>query len=198
MFRFIRHLWLSYLLAAASGLLMMLSMPGYDLWYMAWFGLVPLLVCLRGKSAGHQYGLINVACVVWSVGTHLWYPSIFGHWGYLIMVAGGLFYGGILKMGYDMQSRLSGWYGILALPAAFSVLEWGKTIIPLTKTWWIELVSKSQWKVPENLQLLSVTGFIGLSFLILLTNVILARLGSGTSAAASRCTSPLRCSRCPS
>lgn len=176
MFRFVQQLWFAYLLAGLSGFLMMLSMPGYDLWYLAWIGLVPLLVVLRGKSAGHQYGLINTACVIWSVGTHLWYPSIFGAWGYLIMVAGGLFYGGILKMGFDMQSRLRGGGSILAIPVAFSVLEWVKTIVPLTKTWWIELVSKSQWTVPENLQLLSVTGFIGLSFLIMLTNTVLARL----------------------
>jgi apolipoprotein N-acyltransferase len=174
--KFASNILVSYLLAAISGLLMMLSMPGYDLWYLAWFGLVPVLLALRGKSAAHQYFLINVTSVIWSVGTHWWYPSIFSSWGYLIMVAGGLFYGGILKMGYDMSRRIGGWYSIFSIPVAFSVLEWVKTVIPVTKTWWIELVSKSQWTVPENLQILSSTGFIGLSFLILLTNAIIARL----------------------
>src|SRR5690606_33183437 len=127
-------------------------------------------------SSLQAYLLINTTTIIWSIGTHLWYPSIFGWSGYLIMVAGGLFYGGILKMGYDMGQRIQGWYRILALPIAFSVLEWVKTIIPFTKTWWIELVAKSQWTVPEQLQLLSFTGFIGLSFLIMLTNEALTRI----------------------
>lgn len=167
----------SYLLAAVSGSHMALSMPGYDQWQLAWFGLVPLLVVLKGKSGIHQYLLINLATVIWSVITHSWYPSIFSSWGYLIMLAGGLFYGGILKMGYDMETRIGGkWYAIFAVPVTFSVWEWVKTVVPFTKTWWIELIAKSQWTVPENLQLLSITGFIGLSFLIVLTNVVLTRV----------------------
>ena len=92
------------------------------------------------------------------------------------MLAGGLYYGGFLKMGYDMQNRIRGWYAIFAIPVAFSVFEWLKTVIPFTKTWWIELAAKSQWTVPENLQILSVTGFAGLTFLILLTNAAIAKL----------------------
>ncbi len=155
---------------------MMLSMPGHDYSILAWFGLVPLLLALRNQSSLQSYWLINVCAMVWSVGTHLWYPSIFGWSGYLIMLAGGLFYGAILKIGYDMSRRIPRWYGLFALPIAFSVLEWVKTIIPFTKTWWIELIAKSQWTVPAHLQLLSYTGFIGLSFLILLANACIAKL----------------------
>jgi len=168
-------LLLSYVLSILSGVLMMLSMPGYDYAWLAWFGFVPLLLALRNQSSLQSYLLINVCTIIWSIGTHLWYPSIFGWPGYLIMVAGGLFYGGVFKLGYDMSQRIRQWYGIFALPVAFSALEWVKTVIPWTKTWWIELVAKSQWMVPEQLQLLSVTGFIGLSLLIMLTNVALAQ-----------------------
>ncbi|MHC0035361.1 nitrilase-related carbon-nitrogen hydrolase [Pseudoneobacillus sp. C159] len=167
---------ISVFLAILSGTFMFLSMPSHDFGIFAWFGLVPLLVAIRGKSLKHQSILINLTCIIWSVGTHWWYPSIFSHWGYVIMIAGGLFYGAFLKMGIDMQSRIKSFYGILALPITFSVFEWLKTIIPFTKTWWIELLAKSQWTVPENLQILSVTGFAGLTFLILLTNVILTEL----------------------
>jgi apolipoprotein N-acyltransferase len=166
----------SYVLAVLSGFLMMLSMPSYDLPYLAWFGLVPLLISLKGKNALHSYLLINVCTAVWSIGTHLWYPSIFGWSGYLIMVAGGLYYGAAVKTGYDMSRRIGKWYGIFALPVTFGVFEWIKTVIPFTKTWWIELLAKSQWTVPSNLQLLSVTGFVGLTFIIMLTNVALAQL----------------------
>ncbi|MBO9597781.1 MAG: hypothetical protein J7559_08180 [Cohnella sp.] len=167
---------LAYGLSIISGILMMLSMPGHDYSILAWFGLVPLLLALRNQSSKQSYWLINLCAMAWSIGTHLWYPSIFGWSGYLIMIAGGLFYGAILKIGHDMSLRIPRWYGVFALPVAFSVLEWVKTIIPFTKTWWIELIAKSQWTVPANLQLLSYTGFIGLSFIIVLTNVCIAKL----------------------
>lgn len=172
----IQKLIVSYLLAIGSGVLLFLSMPSYDNAILAWFGFVPLLLVLKDKSDLHQFLLINTMTIIWSIGTHIWYPAIFSSWGYLIMVAGGLFYGSFLKMGFDMQKRIPGWYGIFAIPITFSVFEWVKTIVPFTKTWWIELLAKSQWTVPENLQLLSLTGFIGLSFLILLTNVCLAEI----------------------
>jgi len=166
----------SYALAVLSGVLVALGMPGHDLPWPAWFGLVPLLVSLRGKNALHSYLLINVCTAVWSIGAHLWYPSIFGWSGYLIMIAGGLYYGAAIKMGHDMSRRIGKWYGIFALPATFAVFEWVKTVIPFTKTWWIELLAKSQWTVPANLQVLSVTGFVGLTFIIMLTNTALAQL----------------------
>ncbi|MCM3767612.1 nitrilase-related carbon-nitrogen hydrolase [Neobacillus niacini] len=172
----ITNIYVAFVLAGVSGVLLFLSMPSYDIPYLAWFGFVPLLLVLKGKSPKQQFFLIYTTTIIWSIGTHIWYPAIFSHWGYLIMVAGGLFYGGFFKMGYDMQSRIPSWYSILAIPITFSVFEWVKTVIPFTKTWWIELLAKSQWTVPENLQILSVTGFIGLSFLILLTNVCLAEI----------------------
>jgi apolipoprotein N-acyltransferase len=170
------NLFTSFAMAIISGVLLILSMPSYDFSFLAWFGFVPLLLVLKGKTPIEQFLLINSTTIIWSVGTHIWYPAIFSHWGYLIMIAGGLFYGAFFKMGYDMQSRIPSWYGIFSIPITFSVFEWLKTVIPFTKTWWIELLAKSQWTVPENLQILSITGFIGLSFLILLVNVCLAEI----------------------
>lgn len=170
------NLYISYLLSILSGILMVLSMPSYDIPYLAWFGLVPLFLSLKGKDSLHSYLLIHVCTIIWSIGTHLWYPAIFGWSGYLIMIAGGLYYGVSIKIGYDMSMRIQKWYRIFAIPLSFSVLEWVKTIIPFTKTWWIELLAKSQWTVPENLQLLSITSFIGLTFIIMLTNVVLTEI----------------------
>nr|WP_198044811.1 nitrilase-related carbon-nitrogen hydrolase [Lysinibacillus timonensis] len=167
------NLFTSFLLSIFSGILLTLSMPSYDLWYFAWIGFIPLLYTLQNKSRIQRYFLINVTSVIWSIGTHIWYPSVLSDWGYFIMIAGGLFYGSIFQIGYDIQNRINKWYRIFALPITFSVLEWIKTVIPFTKGWWIELISKSQWTIPENIQLLSITGFIGVSFLIVLTNVIL-------------------------
>lgn len=68
----------SLLIAAASGALLGLSAPGFDHWYIAWFGLVPLLLLtvsangvkdafLRGALFGMAYNLVYVS---WYLNLH--------------------------------------------------------------------------------------------------------------------------------
>jgi apolipoprotein N-acyltransferase len=47
----------AYGLAALTGLLYFLGFPGMDLWPISFFGLVPLLVALRGQTPGRAAGL---------------------------------------------------------------------------------------------------------------------------------------------
>ncbi len=75
-----------------------------------------------------------------------------------------------------MQKRLPGALRLLALPVTWAALEYVKFIAPVVEDWWFVLLAKSQSRFPPALQVLSVTGFPGLSFLIMLGNVALAFL----------------------
>jgi apolipoprotein N-acyltransferase len=111
------------------------------------------------------------------IGIHIWYPDLLGAGlRMFLMVATGFLYGGFLQLGYALQQRIRSPWRILVLPVVWTALEWVRFVLPVTREWWIEVLAKSQWLSPAPLQLLSLTGFAGLSFIIMLSNSALAGL----------------------
>ena len=60
-----------YTLAILSGILLLLGMPSFDYAFFAWIGFIPLLYALEKQTTFHRYFLINVTCMIWSIGTHM-------------------------------------------------------------------------------------------------------------------------------
>jgi apolipoprotein N-acyltransferase len=169
--------WQKLSLSALSGILLTLSMPGFDVPFLGWLALVPLLMVISISSPKEYYVLALPFGLVLSIGVHNWYPNIFPPTlGYFLIFAVGTFYAGMIHLGVWLQSRLSGWMKLLALPVAWSAIEFVKFIAPVVEDWWFVLLAKSAWRFPPALQILSVTGFPGLSFLIMLANVAVAGL----------------------
>ncbi|WP_276356319.1 nitrilase-related carbon-nitrogen hydrolase [Cohnella caldifontis] len=164
-------------LAVLSGILFACCMPGTGAGPLAWFAFVPLLLAARGRSGLISYTCFNLTGVIGSVGIHIWYPDILGQgFGLFLMLASGLLYGSFLQFGYALQEKFRSPLKALVLPAVWTALEWLRFSAPVTGEWWIEVLAKSQWLSPAPLQLVSLTGFAGLSFVILLTNNALAEL----------------------
>lgn len=157
-------------------------MPGYDLWFLAWFAFVPVLLAVRGKSPGQRTLLLQITGLIWSIGSHNWYPDVLGTGtGLFLMAASGLLYAFFLQVGCTLQEAWPGRSRVLRLliaPAVWTALEWLRFVLPVTGEWWIEVLAKTQWTEPALLQILSVTGFPGLSFLIMLANAALASLSA--------------------
>ncbi|TJY41145.1 apolipoprotein N-acyltransferase [Cohnella pontilimi] len=169
--------WVSGVLAVLSGLLFVGSMPGTGVGLLAWFAFVPLLLAVQGRKGRSVYLLVNTTGLIGSVGIHIWFPDVLGTGlGIFLMVATGFLYGSFLQLGVALQQRIRSPWRIFALPVAWTALEWLRSVLPVTREWWIEVLAKSQWLSPAPLQLLSVTGFAGLTFLILLSNSALAAL----------------------
>lgn len=165
------------LLSALSGILLTLSMPGFDVPFIGWVALVPLLVVISTSKPKDHYLLALPFGVIFSIGVHNWYPNIFSPaLGYFLILAVGSFYAGVVQLGGWLQSRLSGWMKLLALPVAWSAIEFVKFIAPVVEDWWFVLLAKSAWRFPPALQVLSVGGFPALSFVIMLANVAIAGL----------------------
>src|SRR5260370_15423242 len=57
-------------LAVASGLLLVLSFPDFDLWWLAWIGLTPLLV-----AVGRTRKAASALCLGWLWGTIFFYGT---------------------------------------------------------------------------------------------------------------------------
>ncbi len=172
--------WAGMGLSAVSGFLLVASMPGFDVPYIGWIALVPLLIVLLNADAKQVYPLALPFGIIFSIGVHNWYPNIFSPaLGYFLIIAVGAFYASMLQLGTWLYSRLPNAFKILAFPVAWSAIEFVKYILPVAEDWWFVLLANSQWRFPSALQILSVTGVFGLSFLVMLVNVAIAGLVIG-------------------
>jgi len=134
-----RNLWRSVVPTVLTGVLMAVAFPGFDQWYLAWVGLVPLLLVLDRASPRQ------------------------GFWrGYL---AGTVYFGIVLSW----MCGLVHWVGIIVLPGivalvAYLALYWamfGWAYCRLRGVWvWAPvLVGPFVWTVLEYLQSRLFTGF---------------------------------------
>jgi apolipoprotein N-acyltransferase len=170
-------LGLSLAASALSGILLTVSMPGYDVPFIGWVALVPLLIVLFTADSKHIYTLSLPFGIIFSIGVHNWYPNIFPPiLGYILIFAVGTYYAGILQLGTWLYTRLPGAFKLLGLPVAWVAIEFVKYIAPVVEDWWFVLLADSQWRFPPALQILSVTGVFGLSFIVILANAAIAIL----------------------
>ncbi|MFQ3632509.1 apolipoprotein N-acyltransferase [Roseiflexus sp.] len=169
---------LSLALSLLSGILTGASMPTILDWGLfGWVGVAPLLLALHAQPAKRHFLIALPFGIVWSAMVHLWYPSMFGPGlGMFLIVAVGCFYAGLIQAGTALQARLPEPLKVLGVPIAWSALEFLRFIAPVAGDWWFEVLGKSQWRFPPALQILTITGFPGLSFLVMLVNSALALL----------------------
>ena len=177
----------SIILALISGCLIMFSIPGFDNHWMAWFALVPLLIALHEKTFIRAFFLGQIAafpsiisavyCIPF-ICVKLGASSSAGIFAVIFLTVYYSIYVGIFSVFYcfftkNIKSR-SIFFFLLwfaAVPSAWALLEYVHTkIIPGMPFTFISL-GYSQWLVPEILQLASVAGVFGISFLIVLANL---------------------------
>jgi len=164
-------------LAALSAVMMAVAMPGMDVPLIGWGALVPLLFALFTVDAQRVYPVSVIFGVLFSAIVHRWYPDVVSPiWGYVLMVGVGMFYASVLRLGLWLTRRVPAPLAILALPMTWAAIEFLKYIAPVIEDWWFVMLPASQWRFPPALQVLSVTGFPGLSMMILLMNLGLATL----------------------
>ena len=172
------------LLAVAAAVLSILSFPNFDLWFLAWFGLAPLLFAvvraqnaLRATCLGWLYGLVFFYGTCW----WLTYPMI--HYAHIsAWLAYPLFLLPIslvalfpaLSCGLLFRSvRRFGPAAIFFAPLIWISLEWLRYIV--TGQLWNAL-GYSQAFHPMMIQSARWGGVYAVSFLILLSNSALTSL----------------------
>lgn len=170
-------------LAVLAGVLLWLACPPVTAWLLAWVALVPLILSVTeaprlGQALwrGYVFGWVYLGAVWYWTGLTIvaWTQSMIGWaaWFGLTLVLA-LFYavwGGVAW--WLARSIPSGVLRLFALAAAWGIMEWARTLGALSMPW--AQLSYTQYKFLPILQIASLTGAYGVSFLIVLVNGAIA------------------------
>ncbi len=169
-------------LAVLSGVLLALSFPRVSLAPLAFGGLVPLLVALDGVPSLHgtYLGLITglvlyLLSIPWVVHTMTTYGGLPLPFSFLLLLALSLYlalYVGMFAYGVTRLSARGPLKYLVGVPALWVGLEYLRTFLLTGFPW--NLLGYSQYQNLPVIQMASVTGVYGISFLLVLTNAGLA------------------------
>jgi apolipoprotein N-acyltransferase len=162
-------------LACLSGTLLVLSFPPLRLGALAWIALVPLLVVLDGRAPRVAFALSYLAGLVFTVGTFAWIWSVPGY-NLLDEVLLALYLGVYMAVWGSATAwvrRRTALPLALVAPVLWVALEYIRSNLSFLSLPWMLLGHTQHASIP-TIQIASLTGVYGLTFLIVLVNVALA------------------------
>jgi apolipoprotein N-acyltransferase len=180
----VRRLGSLILLPVLSGLLLILSFPQIDLGLLAWVALVPLLMAIRNQpwrtamAQGFLTGMVFYAgALSWVVNAMHLYGQMPVSVSYLVMLLLAAYcalylalFTGLLRWTSSGIPSLFLW----GTPALWVALELARTYLFSGFPW--ALLGYSQYNHLAVIQVADFTGVYGVSFLIVLVNVLIAVL----------------------
>jgi len=173
---------LPLMLAGSSGLLIILVFPKWDLGFLAFVALVPLLLALQSASPRKAFFLGLVTGCVFYLGSLSWLIHTMTVYGglsplvsFLILLSMAcylaLYFAGFASLAAKVKDHPI-LFQVLFLPAAWVALEYVRTYALTGFPW--NLLGYSQYKSLFLIQIASFTGVYGVSFLVVFANASIA------------------------
>ena len=169
---------IDYLYAAFSGFLLILIFPTVSLSLVAWIALVPLLIVLPGKDFRSAGKLGFVTGFIYFYGVLYWLNVLAKF--EIVMIPATVVLVAILAIYVSAFAILFTWLlqkypnGIWWLtPIIWTTLEYIRELGPLGFPW--GLIGYSQAPNLKLIQICSITGVLGISFLVILMNGLIAQ-----------------------
>ncbi|HEY3309349.1 MAG TPA: apolipoprotein N-acyltransferase [Desulfuromonadaceae bacterium] len=171
------------LLAIASGVMIAVSFPNAGLSLLAWIALIPLLIALEGSSPRTAFRL-GFTCGLSAYAMILYWINIvvtkYGHlpWAvsipvYLMLVAWlALFYGLtclVARNGEQVAIKSA-----FTLPVAWVAFDFIRSFLLSGFPW--AMLGHSQYRILTLIQIADIAGVYGITFLIVLANIVLYRV----------------------
>jgi apolipoprotein N-acyltransferase len=159
-----------------SGVLLVLAYPRYDYGGLAWVGLVPLFLAMHDKRPLCDFLLSLLGGIVFIAGIFDWIRVVNGYeiYHHAILVLYLALYIGIFGLVFGLISRRHGLsFAFLSAPFVWVSLEYLRSNFFFLALPWA-MLAHSQHDVATIIQIASITGAYGISFLIVLVNSTLA------------------------
>ncbi len=171
-------------LSALSGLLLAASFPTIDLNFLAWLGLVPLLIALKDLTAKQAFQTGMVAGIVFFGGTIYWVTNSVHFYGHVPLIPASLItlllcaycalYPALFGAAVAHLRRSRPALVFIAAPAVWTALELARTHLFGGFPW--SLLGYSQYKYLPVIQIADITSVYGISFLIVFVNAAITAL----------------------
>jgi apolipoprotein N-acyltransferase len=164
------------LLVLSSSLLLVLSFPNFDLGFLAWVGLLPLFLSITYRRVIYSFLLSLICGVLFFSGTFYWIfavpkYSLLNHAPLIVYF--GLYFGVFGLIYFFLYTRIGIAPTLFAAPFIWVSLEYIRSNLSFLSLPWA-LLAHSQYQYPVIIQIASITGAYGISFLIVMVNAALA------------------------
>ena len=162
--------------ASLSGVMLFLAFPKYDIWWLAWIGLLPLLFVIQRESAKIAFLWSYVCGIVFYAGIFNWVLEVPGYkfYHHLISIPYlGLYFA---VFGWIFSRLKNQWNPLAALfsaPFIWVAFEFLRANISFMALPWA-MLAHSQYQIPSIIQIAVFSGAYGVSFLIVAVNSALA------------------------
>ncbi len=168
--------------ATASGLLLVVIFPTFNLHLLAWISLVPLFLALRGQNVKNGFWLGGITGIVYFAGTVHWVTNSVHYYGGIPLIPASIitlllcaylaFYPALFGAVVVHLKKNHPSLMILSAPAVWTALEFARTYVFSGFPW--SLLGYSQYLALPVIQVSDIVGVYGVSFLIVLVNVAVA------------------------
>ena len=162
--------------AIASGALLSAAFPNPDIWPLAYIAFVPLLFVIRGLEKIEAFYFSYIFGFVFFVITMFWLRHVSIPGGVFLIAVLSVFFGlfGSLFAGMSAGEAM---LSILILPAYWVGLEYIRSNLFTGFGW--ALLGYSQYKNLHMIQISDMTGAYGVSFIVIMVNILIYTLLSG-------------------
>ena len=155
-----------------SAILLILSFPGFNFEFLAWFSFVPLFFALKNKSKIKAFILAYFAGLIFWSGLIYWLVHVTLPGTILLILYLALYFGIfglVISMSYELPAT-----SLFFIPSAWILLEYLRSHLLTGFPW--ALLGYSQYLNLPIIQIADITGAWGVSFLVMMVNVELYRL----------------------
>ena len=153
----------------------MLTLPFANgkFWIFAWFGFVPLLFVLEDKSKKQAFFFAYITGILFWLGVVYWLANVTVI-GLILLVLYLALYFGIFGLVVSRSCLVLSPYYLILVPSLWVLLEYVRSYLLTGFPW--ALLGYSQYKNLTAIQIADISGVWGVSFLVMLGNVLIYKV----------------------
>jgi apolipoprotein N-acyltransferase len=156
--------------AIVSAVVLSLSFSTLNLWWLAWFGLVPFFFTINKKTKSQVFLLSYLTGIIFWSCTIYWLVHV-TLIGTIVLILYLALYFAVFGIVFYIVAPSSPRHLMLFIPSAWVLLEYIRSHLFTGFPW--ALLGYSQYKILPIIQIADITGVWGVSFLLVMANVLI-------------------------